>query len=86
MLDQIFKSKGRLKVIKVIFKYGEANITKIANETGLSYENVVRHLTELEKLGIIEEVKVGRVRIFRPAWINSTVRYIYNLLKSLNEI
>lgn len=85
-IDEVFKSKGRLKIIKILFRYGEANASKIVNESGLQYSNVIKHLCELKRLGFIEELKIGRVRIFRPVWTNSSVRYVYNLLKSLNEI
>jgi len=55
----------RSKIIDVLGKYGELNITKLARYTGMNYRVVARYLTELVKQGIVEERRYGRLRLFR---------------------
>ncbi|MEM0453508.1 MAG: winged helix-turn-helix domain-containing protein [Sulfolobales archaeon] len=82
--EDIFSSKGRVKVLKVILLHGEINITSIIRETGLNYTLVTKHINYLKSCNIIEEIVLGRVKIYRPNWVNPRVRYIDEMLRTLN--
>ncbi|MCS7107966.1 MAG: hypothetical protein RMH77_04015 [Sulfolobales archaeon] len=81
--EDIFSSKGRVKVLKTILLHGEVNLTSIVKETGLNYTLVIKHINYLKSCEIIEEIALGRVRIYRPNWINPRVRYIDEMLRTL---
>ncbi len=83
--EDIFSSKGRVKVLKVILLRGEINLTSIIKETGLNYVLVSKHIDYLKSCNIIEEIKLGRVKIYRPNWVDPRVRYIEEMLRVLNE-
>ncbi len=85
-LEEIFSSKGRVKVLKVVLRRGEANLSTIIRETGLNYISVIKHLNYLKHYDIIEEINLGRVRVYRPKWVNPRVRYIEEILRTLGEV
>ena len=63
-LEEVFSSRGRVRILRVLLKLGEANITKIVKETGLHHYIVEYHLNKLINLGIIVEKRYGRSRVF----------------------
>ncbi len=80
-IEDIFSSKGRVKILKAIFENGELNLSKIIRLTGLNYKVVSRHIEYLKSKGIIEEFVLGRVRIYRPNWLNPKVRVIEEFIR-----
>ncbi len=84
-LEEIFSSKGRVKVLKTIIKHGEINLTSIIRETGLNYLSVTNHIKYLRSHGLIDEIRLGRVKIYRPNWSNPRVRYLEELIRTLEE-
>ncbi len=82
--EDIFSSRGRVKVLKAILFHGEINLTSIIRETRLNYASVTRHINYLKSCNIIDEIRLGRVKIYRPNWVNPRVRYIEDMLRALN--
>lgn len=64
-VEDIFSSKGRVKVLKSLAERGEMNISDITRKTNLNHTTTAAHLRRLCDLGIVEEKKFGRIRIFR---------------------
>ncbi|MEM4657009.1 MAG: winged helix-turn-helix domain-containing protein [Candidatus Methanosuratincola sp.] len=64
-VEEIFSSKGRVKVLKALAESGEMNISEITRRTKLNHTTTSAHLEQLCKMGVIEEKRFGRVRIFR---------------------
>ncbi len=58
-------SKGRIKVLKVLAERGELNISEITRRANLNHATTSSHLKRLCELGIVEEKRFGRIRIFR---------------------
>jgi DNA-binding transcriptional ArsR family regulator len=65
LLIEAMKSKTRVRILKYIIKAGGANISRISRELGISYTSAERNLEALSKAGILEEVKLGRVRVYK---------------------
>jgi len=84
-LEDVFSSKGRVKVLKEILRRGEVNLTQLIQLTGLNYRSVVRHLNFLSRAGLIEEVRVGRARIYRPCWVNPKVRLLEEIINEFGN-
>lgn len=57
--------KKHKAILDVLSRYGEINATKIARLTGLHYRTVSKKLVELVEMGIVEERRFGRLRLFR---------------------
>ncbi len=79
-IEEVLASKGRVKVLKAIINSGEINLTQILHVTGLNYRTAVRHIDFLIKAGLIEELRIGRARIYRPRWIDPRIRLLEELL------
>lgn len=58
-------SKGRKKILEVLLKFGEVNISRIIKHTMLNHKIVNTYLREMVSLGLVKERKFGRVRMFR---------------------
>lgn len=82
-LEEVLSSRVRVKVLKIVFDRGEVNISQIIRETGLNHKLVSKHLKYLVDSGLIEEVKIGRLRLFRPNWLNPKARTVEGLLNLL---
>jgi predicted transcriptional regulator len=64
-VENIFSSKGRVKVLKVLAERGEMNISEITRMSNLNHTTTAMHLKRLCELGMVEEKNFGRIRIFR---------------------
>lgn len=73
--EEILGSKGRIRVLEVLTESGELNISEISRRTGLNYTSVERHLTKLEKLGLLKEKRYGKIRIFEAVFRSFTVSF-----------
>jgi len=65
ILEEVFSSRGRVKVLRVLVKFKELNISEVARKANLSHTAVERHLEKLKQLKLVTEKKFGRIRIFR---------------------
>jgi predicted transcriptional regulator len=66
-LEDVFCSKTRMKLLKLLFKLGQLNTSDLAHRLGANYAMTLRHLTLLEKEGIVVQRLSGRIRFFRFA-------------------
>ena len=82
MIEKVLASAGRIKILKLLLAEKELNISKIGRKAGLQYTSVNRHLKILKKAGLVEEEKIGRIRIFRVKEENEKCK----ILKKLFEV
>jgi len=64
MTLEIFYSRGRINVLRVLTEKGELNIFDIALRAGLNNAAALPHLKRLCELGKVHEKRFGRIRIF----------------------
>jgi len=64
-VEDVFSSKLRMKILKVIAQVGELNVSEIARRLGANYEITSKHLKFLEDEGIIQHKVFGRIRLYR---------------------
>ncbi len=79
-MEEVLASKGRIKILKAIISSGEINLTQILHMTGLNYRAVIHHINFLVRAGLIEELRIGRARIYRPRWIDPRIKLLEELL------
>ncbi|RLG52712.1 MAG: ArsR family transcriptional regulator [Thermoproteota archaeon] len=65
LIERSLSSRGRIRILYLLAKHEMLNITSLAKEAHLSFEVTRRHLGNLLELGIVEEHRLGRIRIFR---------------------
>ncbi|MEN2999489.1 MAG: ArsR family transcriptional regulator [Acidilobaceae archaeon] len=63
-LEEICAGKGRVKVLRILLKEGHATVTKLARESGLNHARLLQHLRALERMGLVEERRYGRIRLY----------------------
>lgn len=64
-IENVFGSRARIKILKLLALNNELSITQIIKKTKLNHSSVVKHLNFLERLNIIHKKKFGRIKIFR---------------------
>jgi DNA-binding transcriptional ArsR family regulator len=84
-IEEVFSSKGRVKILKILVDLGELNISDIARRAGLNYTTTNQHLRVLEEAGIVRHKNFGRIRIFRFNEESPRARMIRDLVDRWNE-
>ena len=64
-LEEVFSSKSRMKILKLIYQLGQLNVSDVARRLKLNFVSTSEHLKVLESEGILEERTYGRVRMYR---------------------
>jgi DNA-binding transcriptional ArsR family regulator len=64
-IEEILSSKARLRIMLLLLKHGEMNITRISKESYIDHQVASEHLKFLQRYGLIEEKRFGRIRIFK---------------------
>lgn len=64
-IEQVFSSKPRMKILKLIYQLGQLNVSDVARRIKMNYAATAGHLKILEKEGILEARVYGRVHMYR---------------------
>jgi len=64
-LEEVFSSKTRMKILRLIYTLGSLNVSDIARRIKMNYASTAEHLEVLEAAGILQERLYGRVRMYR---------------------
>ncbi|BFH73535.1 hypothetical protein SJAV_14790 [Sulfurisphaera javensis] len=62
------------------------NITKLAKETGIKYQTLLKNIEFLEQKKIIEVIKGEKSKIIRLNYSNPKVIILKNLFEELEDI
>ena len=84
-IEEVFSSKGRVKILRILSEIGELNISEIARRAGLNYATTNQHLILLEKHKLIRHKTFGRIRIFRYNEENPRAILIRQLIENWEE-
>jgi DNA-binding transcriptional ArsR family regulator len=64
-LEEVFSSKPRMKILRLIYTLGSLNVSDVARRVKMNYAATAEHLKVLEAEGILQERTYGRVRMYR---------------------
>ncbi len=64
-LEEVFFSRSRMKILKLIYQLGQLNVSDVARRLKLNFTSTSEHLKVLESEGILQERTYGRVRMYR---------------------
>ncbi len=64
-LEEVFSSKLRMRILKLLYELGSLNISDIARRCDSNFATTAEHLRILMAEGILQELTYGRVRIYR---------------------
>ncbi len=81
-LEEVFSSKGRIRILQLLVVHNELTVTQIANKTRLNHHTAITHLQNLVSHGIIVEKRYGRIRIFALNYHSKLTRILINFIRS----
>jgi DNA-binding transcriptional ArsR family regulator len=64
-VEEVFSSKPRMKILKLLSRLGALNVSDIARRINLNYSTTNQHLKLLESEGILQQRVYGRIRIYK---------------------
>ncbi|MCS7098103.1 MAG: winged helix-turn-helix domain-containing protein [Candidatus Methanomethyliaceae archaeon] len=85
-IEEVFSSRGRVKILRILSERGEINISAIAKKAGLNHSTTHSHLKKLCEMGIVEEKRFGKIRIFRLRKEDPKGLAIINLFNVFKEV
>ena len=80
-IEEIFSSKPRMKILRLIFRLGALNISDIARRIKLNYTTTNRHLKLLESEGILQQRVYGRIRIYKFSDVSRKALAVQSLIE-----
>lgn len=78
---ELLGSKARVKIIAVLAKESELNLSSIINKTKLNHSCVIKHLNVLKSESLVQEKIFGRIKIYRFKTDNIKAKSLKNLLE-----
>jgi DNA-binding transcriptional ArsR family regulator len=81
-IEDVFSSKGRVRILRILVEIEELNISEIARRAGLNYATTNQHLQALENAGLVRHKRFGRIRIFRFNEVDSRAKLIKELIEN----
>ncbi len=81
LIEDLLGSRARVKILKVLAINEELTISLIISKTRLNYSCVIKHITYLKMINLIQEKKFGRIKIFRFKLENVKARSFKNFLE-----
>jgi len=64
-IEELFSSKPRMRILKLIYNLQQLNVSKIASKINMNYSATAEHLKILENEGILDVRVYGRVHMYR---------------------
>ncbi len=80
-VEDVLGSKARIKILLLLAKNEELNISQIISKTRLNHSSIVKHLNALKDMGLIQEKIFGRIKIYRFKIENIKARSLKNFLQ-----
>jgi len=85
-LEELFGSKGRIKILKIILNEEEVNITRLVKLSGLHYNLVKKHVEYLSSLGIVKVKNIGRIKIVEANFEDPKVVALRDLIRTIESL
>jgi len=80
-IEDVLSSRGRILILKTLAEMEELNISAIARVANLNHSTTTQHLSFLTKIGLVQEKKFGRIKIFRYKTENVRARSLKKLFE-----
>jgi len=81
-VEDVFSSKLRIKILKILMQVGELNVSEIARRLSVNYNTTSKHLKVLEDEGILQHKVFGRIRLYRLNEHSPKARALQNLMEA----
>ena len=85
-IEEVFSSKPRMKILKLIARLGSLNVSDVARRIGLNYSTTNEHLKLLESEGVLRQTSYGRIRMFRFNETSPKAKAVQNLIEAWEQV
>ncbi|MCE4628273.1 MAG: winged helix-turn-helix domain-containing protein [Desulfurococcales archaeon] len=75
-----------VRILRYILRQGQANVSRISRELGIHHRIVRKHMSELVRAGIVEEVRYERMRIYMARLRDPAVSALREVLEELERV
>ena len=80
-LEDVLCSVSRLKILKMLMRLGQLNVSQVAVRLRSNYEATYEHLKILESAGIVEQRLSGRTRYYRLKQYSARSKAVQELIE-----
>jgi DNA-binding transcriptional ArsR family regulator len=84
-IEEVFSSKPRMKILKLVARLGALNISDIARRINLNYSTTKQHLKLLESEGVLQQRVYGRIRMYKFNEASPKARAVQNLIETWEQ-
>jgi DNA-binding transcriptional ArsR family regulator len=84
-IEEVFASKPRIKILKLINKLGTLNISDITKRIDSNYVTTNKHLKILEAEGVLVQRTYGRIRMYRFNEASSKAKAVQRLIEAWEQ-
>ncbi len=84
--EEVFSSKPRMKILKLVARLGSLNVSDIARRINLNYSTTNQHLKLLEAEGILQQRVYGRIRMYKFNEASPKAKAIKNLIEVWEQV
>jgi DNA-binding transcriptional ArsR family regulator len=84
-IEEVFSSKPRMKILKLIARLGALNISDIARRINLNYTTTNQHLKLLEAEDILQQKVYGRIRMYKFNESSPKAKAVQNLIETWEQ-
>jgi DNA-binding transcriptional ArsR family regulator len=84
-IEEVFSSKPRLKILKLLARLGTLNVSDIAKRIGLNYSATNEHLRLLEAEGVLVQRVYGRIRMYRFNEASAKAKVVQSLIETWEQ-
>lgn len=83
--EEVFSSKPRMKILRLVARLGALNVSDIARRINLNYSTTNQHLKLLESEGVLQQRVYGRIRIYKFNEVSAKARAVQNLMEAWEQ-
>jgi len=80
-LEEVFSSKPRMKILKILNDLGQLNVSDLARRLKINYSVTDEHLCLLESEGILKQYLYGRIRLYSFNETSEKAKAVQNLIQ-----
>ncbi len=84
-VEEIFSSKPRMKILRLVARLGALNVSDIARRINLNYSTTNQHLKLLESEGVLQQRVYGRIRMYKFNEASAKARAVQNLIEAWEQ-
>ena len=84
-LEEVFSSKLRMKILKMLYELGSLNVSEVARRLGSNFVTTSDNLKTLEAEGILQAQTYGRVRMYRFNETSDKAKAVKNLIEAWEQ-